>query len=81
MTFVSLQEPAASATPDDRATEFKPHEGGGEVASGEVLLVEAYAAMWFLAFVLIFLSFRRQKALDRRIDRLQEDISRAREGA
>ena len=74
----SFAQPADD--PDARAGEFVPHEGGGNVASGEVLLVEAYAVMWLLAFALIFMSYRKQKALDRRVARLQDDLARARQG-
>jgi CcmD family protein len=68
-----------TADPDARATEFVPHAGGGNVASGEVLLVAAYAVMWLLAFGLIFMSYRRQKALERRIAGLHDDLARARD--
>lgn len=73
------QETAPADDPDARAETFQPHEGGSDVAPGEVLLVEAYAIMWLLAFALIFMSLRRQKKLDERIDRMAEDLARARD--
>lgn len=76
--FTQAAPPTSTTDPDARATEFVPHEGGGDVASGETLLVAAYAVMWALAFLLVFLSFRRQKALDRRIAGLEDELARAR---
>lgn len=61
---------------DDRAQEFAPVEGGGEVASGEVLLVQAYAAVWLIAFGLILGANRRQKKLDERIESLRAELRR-----
>jgi hypothetical protein len=67
-------------TPDDRSQGFRPVEGGGNVASGEVLLVEAYAAFWLVLFGLLIAGWRKQKKLDARIRGLQSDLERAREG-
>jgi len=60
-----------------RGTTFKPVQGG-ESTSGEVLLIEAYAAMWLVVFVLIVLSWSRQKGIERRIASLREAIDKAR---
>ena len=69
-----------SAVPQkEGASDFRAYEGGGEQRSGELLLIEAYVAIWLVAFVLIFLSIRRQKQLEQRLDRLQEDLKRAAE--
>jgi len=68
----------SEATP---SAEFRPVEGGGNAKSGEVLLVQAYAAFWLLAFGLILFSLRKQKKLDARIARLEEDLSRARDAS
>jgi hypothetical protein len=73
--------PSASATPEDRSQSFRPVEGGGDVASGEVLLVQAYAVMWLLAFGLILGSLRRQRKLDERVSRLQVELDKARDKA
>lgn len=74
---------AASATPtgtkaDDRATSFRPVEGGTQLASGETLLVEAYAAIWLILFALILLSWRRQRGLDARVSGLEAALDKAR---
>ena len=49
--------------------------------SGEKLLVEAYAAIWLILFALVFISWRRQKQIDRRIDALEAAVQKARAGA
>ncbi|WP_438020029.1 CcmD family protein [Sorangium sp. So ce315] len=76
----ALQQPTGTIT-DDRAQAFRPVEGGNELQSGEKLLVEAYAAIWIIIFALVFLSWRRQKQIDRRIDALEAALQRARAGS
>lgn len=77
--------PGPSSTPsavpeiEGGAADFRAYEGGGEQRSGELLLIEAYAAIWLVAFVLVLLSIRRQKQLEQRLDRLQDDLKRAAE--
>ncbi|HHH27330.1 MAG TPA: CcmD family protein [Polyangiaceae bacterium] len=63
------------------STEFRPVEGGGNTKSGEMLLVQAYAAFWLFAFGLIVFSLRKQKKLDERIARLEDDLNEAREAS
>ncbi|MEQ9323929.1 MAG: CcmD family protein [Polyangiaceae bacterium] len=63
------------------STEFRPVEGGGNSKSGEMLLVQAYAAFWLFAFGLIVFSLRKQKKLDARIDRLEDDLRKARDAS
>lgn len=72
--------PATTVTtaPSDRSSEFRAVEGGGEVRSGTVLLVEAYAAMWLIIFAFIFITFRKQQKLDSRIVELETAIQKAR---
>ncbi len=70
--------PASTAGADDRSTSFRPVEGGGELQSGEKLLVEAYAAIWVILFALVFLSWRRQRGLDDRMNGLEAAIEKAR---
>ncbi|WP_437737007.1 CcmD family protein [Sorangium sp. So ce1335] len=76
----ALQQPTGTTT-DDRAQAFRPVQGGNEMQSGEKLLVEAYAAIWLIIFAMIFLSWRRQKQIDRRIDALEAAVRRARAGS
>jgi hypothetical protein len=72
--------PATSAGTgvDDRNTSFRAVQGGGEMQSGEKLLVEAYAAIWVILFALILLSWRRQRGIDERMTVLSAAIDKAR---
>jgi hypothetical protein len=70
--------PDRAPTAHDRSTAFKPVEGGSEMQSGEKLLVEAYAAIWVILFVLLFLGWRRQQRIDARVASLESAIEKAR---
>lgn len=76
--------PSASAvTPEpvgEREQGFKPHPGGADLQSGELLLIEAYAAIWLMAFLLILHTWRKQRQLASRLDQLEQDIEEARDG-
>jgi len=48
--------------------------------SGELLLVEAYAAMWLIAFALILFSWSRVRKLDDRLAALEGAVGKARAG-
>lgn len=64
------------------ATDFKPVTAGApELQSGEKLLVEAYAVIWIIAFVFLLFTWRRQRALDRRVQELEAVLARAAAGA
>lgn len=76
----ALQQPTGTAA-DDRGQAFRPVEGGDQMQSGEMLLVEAYAAIWLIIFALIFFSWRRQRRMDHRIDALQAAVQKARASA
>jgi CcmD family protein len=69
----------APSTPDERATSFQAVEGGSELQSGERLLVEAYSAIWLLLLGFLWLSWRRQRRIDARIDLLERAIDEARQ--
>ncbi|MGK3964432.1 CcmD family protein [Sorangium sp. So ce136] len=77
----ALQQPTGTTASDDRSQAFRPVQGGNDLQSGEKLLVEAYAAIWLIVFALVFLSWRRQKQIDRRIDALEAALQRARAGS
>ena len=65
-------------TPGDstrRPTEFVAVEGGSENMSGEVLLVEAYAALWIILFGFVFISWRRQARIDARVAELERAVA------
>jgi hypothetical protein len=70
--------PPSTPSADDRGTAFRPVEGGGELQSGEKLLVEAYAAIWLILFALVLLSWRKQGRLGERMNILEGAIERAR---
>jgi CcmD family protein len=46
--------------------------------SGEALVVEAYAAIWLIAFAFILLSWRRQRHIDQRVANLEGALQAAR---
>ena len=66
-----------STAPDDRATSFQPTEGGAEQRSGATLLVEAYAVIWTLLMFWLVLLWRKQAALNLRLDGLEGAIIKA----
>jgi hypothetical protein len=74
--LASMQAPPTPAVPDDRATEFTAVEGG-EHYSGSTLLVEAYAAIWLILMVWIFMLWRKGASLADRLDGLERAIDRA----
>jgi hypothetical protein len=78
-TAPTTAQPAAGT--EQRSQSFQPVEGGGELRSGELLLVEAYAAIWAIVLVFILLSWRRQQRIDARVDALEGAIERARRGS
>lgn len=73
--------PTVTTTTDDRSQSFKPVTGGPELASGEKLLVEAYAAIWIILFALVLLSWRRQRGIEARVAHLEDAIQKARAAA
>lgn len=77
-----LQAPPAptgtAQSADDRGQAFRPVEGGGQLQSGERLLVIAYMAIWLCVVVLIVMSFRKQTRLDQRITSLEGALAKAR---
>jgi hypothetical protein len=68
---------APSATPDGRSTTFQAVEGGQETRSGETLLIEAYSAIWLILMGWLVLMWRKQAALNTRLDDLEAAIDRA----
>lgn len=69
--------PSASTTPDDRSTSFRAVEGGPEMRSGTVLLVEAYAAIWIVLMVWLLMLWRKQRSLHERLDQVEAALTRA----
>ncbi len=84
ITVFLQTQPATSAQPTATAQKaddegFRNVEGGDAQTSGEVLLIQAYAAVWVVLFILVFMSIRKQRNLDDRIERLGEDLAKARD--
>ncbi len=76
----TTSSPAASATPEQRSTEFRAVTGGDQMQSGTALLTEAYAAIWLCLLGLVLLGMRRVRRLEGRLDQLAGDVARARGG-
>lgn len=81
--LILLQAPPAptgtSQSADDRAQSFRPVEGGGEMQSGERLLVIAYMVIWVLILGFVAFSFRKQARLDARIATLEGALAKSRQ--
>jgi CcmD family protein len=73
-----FDQPRGAADPAQRGTEFRPVDAGDTVASGETLLVEAYAILWVILFAFLFLSGRRQTKIDTRVGELERALNAAR---
>jgi len=68
--------PESTGQPAPRETEFRAVQGGPEIASGEVLLVEAYAALWVILLGFLLISWRRQSRLDARLAELEHSLTK-----
>ena len=65
-------------TPNDRSTTFQAVEGNAkEQYSGGALLVSAYAALWVVLFAWVAIVWRKQSALNARLDDLERVIDKA----
>lgn len=75
MTTLASFQPS----PDDRATEFKPVEGAAaqEHYKGETLLVYAYAGIWVVLMIWLFVMWRSQRGIAERLAGLEQAIARA----
>ena len=64
-------------TPESRSTEFVPVTGGPtETSSAEGLLIAAYVLMWAILMGFLFVTFRRQAAVDKRMSELERSLSK-----
>lgn len=65
------------ATVESRSQEFKPVPGGPtETSSAEGLLIAAYVLMWALLMGFLFLTFKRQAAVDQRLGELEKSLAK-----
>lgn len=69
--------PASSAAATSAGTEFRPVDGGGETKSGEALLVASYAVIWVLVLAFVASVWRRSRAFEARVERLEQALERA----
>jgi len=67
----------AAQSPDERSTSFQAVQGEAEHYSGEKLLVSAYAILWVVLFGWVAFVWRKQNALDARLDDLEREIDKA----
>ena len=63
-----------SSSPEGRATQFVPVEGGEETTSATTMLVSAYVIVWVLLMLFVFLGWRRQRGIESRIDDLEKAL-------
>ena len=64
-------------TPESRSQEFVPVTGGPtETSSAEGLLITAYVLMWAILMGFLFVTFRRQAAVDKRMTDLERSLSK-----
>lgn len=65
----------AAPTVESRSQEFKPVTGAStESSSAEGLLIAAYIMMWAILMGFLFATFRRQFAVNKRLDELERAL-------
>jgi CcmD family protein len=72
-----MQPTQAEQTVEDRSTEFQPVQGGGETSSAGGLLTAAYVLMWLAVFGFVWLTAKRVKSLDQRLNELDAALKKA----
>ena len=69
------QAKPTTGTVEDRSQEFRPVTGGAtETSSAEGLLITAYVLMWAILMGFLFLTFRRQAAVNKRLGELERAL-------
>ena len=69
------QASPAPATVESRSQEFRPVSGGTtDTSSAGALLVTAYVLMWAILMAFLFMTFRRQAAVDKRLAELERAL-------
>ena len=61
-------------TPEERSTEFVAVQGGNDGTSAESLLVAAYLLMWAALLVFVFVTWRKQGVLEKRVEKLDREV-------
>ena len=74
----SSQSPTATVgTPQDRATQFLPVEGGGpQTSDAGTFMVAAYILMWLATVLFILHTWRKTRGIQQRIDELHKAVSK-----
>ena len=72
--MTSTDQTAPAKTPEDRSTEFVAVQGGNDGTSAEGLLIAAYLLMWAALLVFVFITWRKQGTLERRVEKLDRDV-------
>ena len=67
-------------SPADRSQEFVAVTGGEDTTSASTLLVVAYMGMWLAIFGFVWLTKKKQKSLDERLDSLEKSLKSADKG-
>ena len=76
MTSANQDTPPSKA-PEDRSTEFVAVQGGNDGTSAETLLVTAYLVMWAALLAFIFMTWKKQGALEKRVAKLDEALRKS----
>jgi hypothetical protein len=69
--------PTPSKAPEDRSTEFVAVQGGNDGTSAEVFLVAAYLLMWAALLAFVFMTWKKQGTLEKRIAKLDETLRKS----
>jgi len=72
--MTSTYQTAPAKTPEDRSTEFVAVQGGNDGTSAEGLLIAAYLLMWAALLVFVFITWRKQGTLEKRVEKLDRDV-------
>lgn len=72
-----MAQTKAEMTVADRSAEFQPVQGGTETSSAGGLLTAAYILMWLVVFAFVWLTARRVKSLDQRLNDLDLALKKA----
>jgi hypothetical protein len=74
MMNITLLASLTQSTPEDRSAEFVPVTGGAEGSSAAGLLLAAYILMWACVFGLIWLSLKKLRGLDARMQLVEKQL-------
>jgi hypothetical protein len=73
---MTYNQQAAQPSVQDRSTQFVPVEGGTETTSAGAFLIAAYAMMWLCVLVFVFFTWRKTRAAQAQIEKLESALSK-----